>query len=94
MPYIEVEVVPEGTEEADVVSRTDYDAVVQERDATIEQRDTALGRITEMERTVRDTKAKYAEAVLNSGTAKQTSTKEEEKVPEPKLKMTTGQLFE
>lgn len=93
MPYIEVEEVPEGTEAADVVSRADYDAVVQERDSTIEQRDTALGRISEMERSVREAKAKYAEAVLNSGTSKQVSTKEEDKAPEPKLKMSTSQLF-
>jgi len=93
MPYIEVEELPEGTQEADVVSRAEYEAVVSERDSTIEQRDTALTRISEMEQTVRDTKAKYAEAVLNSGTKKQPSTKEDEKVPEPKLKMTTAQLF-
>ena len=93
MPYIEVEVVPEGTEEADVVSRSDYDAVVQERDATIEQRDTALGRITEMERTVRDTKAKYAEAVLNSGIQKKDSVEDNKPVTEPTLKLSTNELF-
>lgn len=93
MPYIEVEVVPEGTEEADVVSRSDYDAVVQERDATIEQRDTALGRITEMERTVRDTKAKYAEAVLNSGIQKKDRVEDNKPVTEPTLKLSTNELF-
>lgn len=93
MPYIEVETLPEGVEEADVVSRADYDSVIQERDSTIQQRDDALTRIEEAEKEVRETKARYADAILSANQHRQTEQRHEEKHPEPKLTMSTSDLF-
>lgn len=92
MPYIMVDEVPEGTEAVDVVLRTEYDAVVQERDRTIEQRDEALRQVEESQKMARETRAKYADAIL-------TANRETPKAPEPskaeppKLKMSTNALF-
>ena len=94
MPYIEVEVLPDGTEEADVVTRAEFEAVLAERDSTIQQRDDALTRIEEAEKEVRDTKAKYADAILSF--TKNTQTRDKQKAAssvEPKLTMSTSQLF-
>lgn len=94
MPYIEVETLPEGAEEADVVTRAEYEAVLAERDSTIQQRDDALTRIEEAEKEVRDTKAKYADAILSFTKNTQTSDKQKPvNNPEPKLTMSTSQLF-
>lgn len=93
MPYIEVETLPEGTEEADVVSRADYDSVVQERDSTIQQRDDALTRIAEAEKEVRDTKARYADAILSANQHRKSEPKQETKQEKPRLAMDIDSLF-
>lgn len=67
MPYIEVETLPDGVEEADVVPRSDYDAVVTERDEYASQRDTALSQIEEARESARKSQAKYAALMLNMG---------------------------
>ena len=67
MPYIYVEDVPEGTEAADVVSREDYDGVVQERDQYASQRDEALGQIEEHDKAKRAAESKYADLILGMG---------------------------
>ena len=61
MPYIEVDEVPEGTEAVDVVLRSEYDAVVQERNSTAAQRDEALQQIEEAHAEVRKVKERYAD---------------------------------
>lgn len=94
MPYVYVEELPEGTEEADVVARTDYDSVVEERDQTITQRDEALQRVAEAERETRDTKAKYAEYVLgNHGNHGGSGDDERNTVTKPTRKMSSSDLF-
>lgn len=93
MPYIEVETVPEGVEALDLVTREEYDAVVAERDSTIQQRDDALARITEAEKAVRETKAKYADAILNAGTKLQQEPKQDPVVKKPSLAMSADELF-
>ena len=72
MPYIMVDEVPEGAEPVDVVERSEYDKVIEERDSYAKQRDDAIARIGEAEQAVRDTKAKYADYILSgsSNTAK------------------------
>lgn len=67
MPYIEVDTLPDGVEEADVVPRSDYDAVVTERDEYASQRDTALSQIEEAQESARKSQAKYAALMLNMG---------------------------
>ena len=94
MPYIEVEELPEGVEEASVVSRADYDAVVAERDSTIAQRDDALTQIREAQNREREAKAKYAQLVLDSAQHQQ-SNPEPEPPKEPKAKpITSASLFD
>ena len=67
MPYIEVDEIPEGATEADVVSRYDYDAVVAERDEYATQRDDAIAQIEGANSAMREAQAKYAGLVLGMG---------------------------
>lgn len=73
MPYIEVETLPDGVEEADVVPRSNYDAVVTERDEYASQRDTALSQIEEAQESARKSQAKYAALMLNMGKEEKTT---------------------
>ena len=93
MPYIEVDEVPEGTEAVDVVLRSEYDAVVQERDSTAAQRDEALQQIEEAHAEVRKVKERYADAILTAGRATNVGNPKSEQTLEPKLKMSTSALF-
>lgn len=93
MPYIMVETLPEGVEEADVVTREEYDAVVAERDSNARQRDDALERIVTAEQEVRDTKAKYADAILTMGQKHQSEKPNKDTVVKPKLSMSSENLF-
>ncbi len=94
MPYIEVEELPEGVSAADVVPREDYEAVVGERDATATQRDEALTMLENARKEVRDTKARYADAILTAGTKAQTSTEEGKAETRPaKYALSSNQLF-
>ncbi len=93
MPYVLVDTLPDGVEEADVVTREEYDAVVAERDSTIQQRDDAMQRIVKAEQEVRDTKARYADAILSAGQKPQIRETKRDVVKEPKLTMSTSELF-
>lgn len=93
MPYILVETLPDGVEEADVVTREEYESVVAERDSTMQQRDDALQRIVEAEQEVRDTKARYADAILSAGQKPTVPEPKRNSVTKPKLTMSTSDLF-
>lgn len=66
MPYIYKELLEEEEVEADVVTREDYDAVLQERDQLITQRDDAISRAETAEAGWKEAKNKYADAFLTS----------------------------
>lgn len=66
MPYVFKEVLDEGEDEAAVVSRDDYDAVIQERDTVVTQRDAAIERAVTAEKGWADARNKYADAFLTS----------------------------
>lgn len=66
MPYIYKELLEDGDLEADVVTREDYVAVIQDRDELIVQRDSAIERAETAERGWQEAKNKYADAFLTS----------------------------
>ena len=66
MPYIFREELSEGEVEADVVERSDYDAVITERDEIITQRDEAIVRAEAAEKGWEESRNKYADAFLSS----------------------------
>lgn len=90
MPYIEVDVLPEGSTEADVVPRADYDAAIAERDEYATQRDDAITQIEEANKAMREAQAKYAGLMLGMG--KQTD-KDNEHVEKPVHGTTVKDLF-
>ena len=93
MPYIYVDELPEGTEEADVVSREDYDSVATQRDEFESQRDDALAQIEEARSQVREAKAKYADMVLSSKPKEVDGSKNENVKPTPVKPITSSSLF-
>lgn len=74
MPYIYIEEVADGMEVADVVERSEYDKVVEERDAYEKQRDDAIAKINDAEKEVREAKAKYADYILSGSNQQQKPT--------------------
>lgn len=66
MPYAYYEELPEGIEAADVVDRSEYDAVITERDEIATQRDGAIERAESAEADARKAKEKYANAFLTT----------------------------
>lgn len=66
MPYIYKEILDEGEVEADVVERSEYDAVIQDRDELMVQRDDAITRAEDAERGWEEARNKYADAFLTS----------------------------
>ena len=66
MPYVYREELGEGEVEADVVERSDYDAVIVERDELATQRDTLIERAETAERGWAESRNKYADAFLTS----------------------------
>lgn len=66
MPYVYYEELPEGSEGADVVSRSDYDTAISERDQYAQQRDDALTQIEEANKEAREARAKYAQYILDT----------------------------
>lgn len=64
--YVEEESLEEGQELADVVERSEYDAVLTERDELISQRDTLIERAEVAERGWEDARNKYADAFITS----------------------------
>lgn len=66
MPYVFKEMLDDEEVEADVIERKDYDAVIEERDMLITQRDEAINRAEIAERGWQESKNKYADAFLTS----------------------------
>ena len=66
MPFVFKEVLEDEEVEADVVTREDYDAVIQERDQLMTQRDEAIGRAEVAEAGWAESRNKYADAFLTS----------------------------
>ena len=66
MPYIFIEELPEGTEEADVVERGEYDGLSQQLEEAREQRDEAIARAETAEAGWREAKEKYANTFLTT----------------------------
>lgn len=59
MPYISVDELPEGTDEAYVIDRNEYDAIVKQRDELLE-------RAVSAEDAYKRVQEKYAAAVLSA----------------------------
>lgn len=66
MPYIFKEILEDGEVEADVVERESYDAVIQDRDELMVQRDEAIVRAETAEKGWEEARNKYADAFLTS----------------------------
>lgn len=66
MPYVFKEVLDEDEMESDVVERSEYDAVLQERDQLMVQRDDAISRAEVAEKGWEESRNKYADAFLTS----------------------------
>lgn len=66
MPYYYFEEVQEDYEEADVVSRGDYDAAISERNEAEIARDAAITRAETAEEEARKAKKKYANAFMTT----------------------------
>lgn len=95
MPYIEVEELPEGAVEADVVSREEYDNLAKELGDASDQRDSLISQVTDLESSLKEEKNKFAktfiEARSNAGAPKKD---DPPKAPEPpKHKTTYDSLF-
>ena len=95
MPYIEVEELPEGAVEADVVAREEYDSLAEELGNTSDQRDSLITQVTDLESSLKEEKSKFAKAFLearsSAGAPKEPGHPKE---PEPpKHKTTYDSLF-
>jgi hypothetical protein len=68
MPYVryDEDSMPEGMEAADVVERSEYDAIITERDEIMAQRDDAIVRAETAEKGWEESRNKYADAFLTS----------------------------
>lgn len=86
MPYVYYDELPDGLEEAQVVSQEHYDAIAEELATSNAQRDEALEQIEEARREARDTKAKYAQMILDGKKQQEPDPKQD---PEPKHKAAT-----
>ena len=92
MPYVYYDELPDGLEEAQVVSQEHYDALAEELSASNGQRDEALTQIEEARREAREARAKYAQAILDGKPKRED---EPEQNPDPKTKAATiASLFE
>lgn len=93
MPYVYYDELPEGAEPADVVTRAEYDSLIEERDSTIRQRDDALGEIENARKEVRDVKAKYADYILSASNKPTEEPKQVVEELKPVLPMSASELF-
>lgn len=66
MPYVFKEILDDGEVESEVVERSQYDAVIQERDQLMSQRDEAIVRAETAEKGWEESRNKYADAFLSS----------------------------
>lgn len=64
--WYDEEAAPEGMEAADVVERSQYDAVITERDELVTQRDQLIERAQVAEDGWRDARNKYADAFITN----------------------------
>lgn len=64
--FIDDEAVEDGMEVADVVDRSEYDAVITERDEVITERDEAIVRAESVESELKDLRNKYAKTFLST----------------------------
>ena len=90
MPYIEVEELPDGAVEADVVSREEYDSLAKELGDASDQRDSLISQVTDLESSLKEEKGKFAKAFIearsNAGAPKKDDAQGE---PEPPRHKTT-----
>ena len=95
MPYIEVEELPEGAVEADVVSREEYDSLAKELGDASDQRDSLITQVTDLESSLKEEKSKFAKAFLDArssaGAPKESEPPKESEAP--KHKTTYDSLF-
>ena len=66
MPYVFVEELEEGQQEADVIERTEHDALQQQLEETRTQRDQAIERAETAEKGWNEAKEKYANTFLTT----------------------------
>ena len=92
MPYVFYDELPEGLEEADVVSHEHYDALADELASTVAQRDEALEHLETSRKETRDAKAKYARLILDGNKQKDVE-KEKDKEKERPRGKTSADLF-
>ena len=91
MPYVWREEAEEGDDVRDVVERSEYDAVIVERDELMTQRDGLIERAEAAEEGWRQSRNKYADAFITSAArAKQDRGKD---VKEDGKPSTFGDLF-
>ena len=91
MPYVWREEAEEGDDVRDVVERSEYDAVIVERDELMTQRDGLIERAEAAEEGWRQSRNKYADAFITSAArAKQDQRKD---VKEDGKPSTFGDLF-
>lgn len=75
MPYVFYEEVPEGAEEADVVTRENYNLMVDERDEFAKQNASLAESLEQANSKTREVQKKYADALLGSQQTQRTQTK-------------------
>lgn len=81
MPYVFVEELGDGQEEADVVERTQFDEVMESLHTAETMRDSAIQRAEQSERDLAAQKRKYAETFLSKPPIQQGS-KNEPDIPQ------------
>ena len=90
MPYIEVEELPEGAAEADVVSREEYDNLAKELGDASDQRDSLISRVTDLESSLKEEKGKFAKTFIEARSSAGAPEKADPpKDPEPPRHKTT-----
>lgn len=86
MPYVFYEEVPEGAEEADVVTRENYNLMVDERDELATQNASLAESLEQANSKTREVQKKYADALLGSQ-------QKQREQPKPKTEKLAAQSF-
>lgn len=81
MPYIFVEELPEGAEEADVVPSSDYTAAVEERREALSSVESLGDELKARDEALDSLRQKYADAVVNA--SRVVDTEEDNAIMEP-----------
>lgn len=66
MPYVYYEELPDGLEEAEAVSREDFESVASEYETLSRQRDELAGTVETLTKDLDKERARYAQLVLDS----------------------------